>query len=118
MGYDRLNLKTGDKLTEAAFKHVEDGIASAAATADAKQQKGDPGQDGKDGANGKDGKSAYQVAQDAGFEGDQAAWLASLKGKDGKDGANGKDGAAAPKQFTDDEATKLKALVANPPAEG
>lgn len=34
MGYDRLNLKTGDKLTEDGFKHIEDGIASAASTAD------------------------------------------------------------------------------------
>ena len=34
-------------------------------------------------------RSAYQIAVQQGFEGDEAAWLASLHGKDGK---NGKDG--------------------------
>ena len=38
---------------------------------------------GTDGANGADGKSAYQSAVDAGFEGSEEDWLASLKGQDG-----------------------------------
>lgn len=38
---------------------------------------------GTDGANGTDGKSAYQSAVDAGFEGSEEDWLASLKGQDG-----------------------------------
>src|SRR5699024_9372454 len=87
--------------------------------------KGDPGTDGKDGekgdpgADGKDGKSAYQVAVDNGFEGTEEEWLASLKGPKGdtgdagpagKDGADGKD---AEPQFTEEEVTKLKELIAD-----
>lgn len=50
------------------------------------------------GAKGEDGKSAYQLAVEAGYEGSEADWLASLKGTDGRDGidgingTNGKDG--------------------------
>ncbi|WP_051681317.1 collagen-like protein [Virgibacillus alimentarius] len=90
-----------------------------------KGEKGDPGTDGKDGekgdpgADGKDGKSAYQVAVDNGFEGTEEEWLASLKGPKGdtgdtgpagKDGADGKD---AEPQFTEEEVTKLKELIAD-----
>jgi len=35
------------------------------------------------------GKSAYQVAVDNGFVGNEAAWLASLQGADGADGVDG-----------------------------
>lgn len=42
---------------------------------------------------GADGKSAYEIAVENGFEGDEAAWLASLKGADGKPGADGTPGA-------------------------
>ena len=47
---------------------------------------------------GEAGESAYQIAVRNGFEGDEAAWLESLKGAKGADGAegakgdNGKDG--------------------------
>lgn len=50
------------------------------------------------GAKGEDGKSAYQLAVEAGYEGSEAEWLASLKGTDGRNGidgingTNGKDG--------------------------
>ena len=44
---------------------------------------------GPAGDDGADGKSAYQIAVDNGFEGDEAAWLESLKGKDGADGSGG-----------------------------
>lgn len=47
---------------------------------------------GTNGTNGTNGKSAYQVAVDAGFVGNEAAWLASLKGADGEDGVDGTDG--------------------------
>lgn len=46
-------------------------------------------QDGKDGQNG---KSAYEIAVENGFVGDEQAWLDSLKGQNGQDGAPGKDG--------------------------
>ena len=55
---------------------------------------GTAGKDGKDGTDGENGKSAYAIAVENGFEGDEAAWLASLKGADGKDGVDGTDGAA------------------------
>lgn len=54
-----------------------------------KGDKGDPGDDGQDGGqgipgtNGDDGQSAYQLAVAAGFIGDEATWLLSLKGADG-----------------------------------
>lgn len=50
------------------------------------------------GAKGEDGKSAYQLAVEAGYEGSETEWLASLKGTDGRNGidgingTNGKDG--------------------------
>ena len=50
---------------------------------------GIPGTDGKDGV---DGKSAYELAQDNGFQGTMQEWLASLVGADGANGADGNDG--------------------------
>ena len=44
---------------------------------------------GKDGAKGADGKSAYEVAVSKGFVGNEAAWLASLKGEKGDKGDAG-----------------------------
>lgn len=50
---------------------------------------GAPGADGSDGA---DGKSAYDVAVDEGFVGNESAWLLTLKGGPGADGVDGADG--------------------------
>lgn len=47
---------------------------------------------GKDGYQGSDGKSAYQIWLEAGNEGTEAEYLASLKGKDGEDGKEGPQG--------------------------
>ena len=44
------------------------------------------------GADGAAGKSAYQIAVDGGFVGNEAAWLLSLKGARGDDGTNGTNG--------------------------
>ncbi|GAB1416194.1 hypothetical protein MASR2M117_16000 [Paludibacter sp.] len=44
---------------------------------------------GTPGAQGATCKSAYQLAQDNGFVGDETAWLNSLKGEKGNDGAKG-----------------------------
>lgn len=41
------------------------------------------------GSGGADGKSAYEVAVDNGFEGDEEAWLASLVGQPGEPGDSG-----------------------------
>src|SRR5699024_2034311 len=50
---------------------------------------GEPGVDGSDGA---DGKSAYQIALDEGFVGDESAFLDSLVGPEGPQGPKGEDG--------------------------
>ena len=69
---------------------------------------GDPGRDGapgrdgipgKQGLPGENGKSAYQIALENGFVGNEEAWLASLVGPTGPQGApgrNGSDGAQGP----------------------
>ncbi len=54
---------------------------------------GTNGTNGVDGTDGADGISAYQVAVNNGFVGDEVAWLASLQGADGVDGTNGTNGA-------------------------
>lgn len=45
---------------------------------------------------GADGKSAYEIAVDNGFEGDEQAWLESLKGERGPAGADGAQGIQGP----------------------
>lgn len=47
--------------------------------------KGDTGEAGQTGPQGEAGKSAYQIAVDNGFVGNEQAWLESLKGQDGSD---------------------------------
>ena len=48
------------------------------------------------GGGGADGKSAYEIAVENGFEGDEKAWLASLKGEKGDTGAKGETGPRGP----------------------
>ena len=47
---------------------------------------------GGTGEKGADGKSAYQIAVEKGFTGDETAWLASLKGAKGDKGDTGQQG--------------------------
>ena len=49
-------------------------------------QDGSNGSNGTDGEDGKDGLSAYEIAVKLGFEGDELAWLESLRGQDGNNG--------------------------------
>lgn len=65
------------KTLAAAKKYISDSLQGAGALK------------GKD---GKDGESAYQIAVNNGFIGNQSQWLESLKGKDGNDGLDGEDG--------------------------
>ena len=48
------------------------------------------------GGGGADGKSAYEIAVENGFEGDEKAWLKSLKGEKGDAGAQGATGPRGP----------------------
>lgn len=48
------------------------------------------------GGGGADGKSAYEIAVENGFEGDETAWLKSLKGEKGNAGAQGATGPRGP----------------------
>lgn len=57
---------------------------------------------------GTDGKSAYEIAVDNGFVGDEVAWLLSLKGVQGDPGTPGKD---ATQQFTAEQVAALLALI-------
>lgn len=54
--------------------------------------KGADGPQGLQGERGRDGASAYEIAVKNGYTGDEAQWLASLKGRDGE---RGRDGASA-----------------------
>lgn len=64
----------------------EDGAAGA---------KGDTGERGIQGERGQEGKSAYEIAVANGYVGDEAQWLASLKGRDGEHGRDGRNGLSA-----------------------
>lgn len=54
---------------------------------------------GGGGGAGVDGKSAFEIAVDNGFAGDEAAWIASLKGTPGTNGTDGKDGFGTQAQY-------------------
>ena len=53
---------------------------------------GKAGADGADGKDGADGLSAYEIAVQRGFNGNEDAWLQSLKGPQGEEGPAGADG--------------------------
>ena len=57
---------------------------------------GEQGPQGIQGEKGLDGKSAYQIAVEKGYEGDETAWLASLKGPQGIQGEQGPQGIQGP----------------------
>lgn len=85
----------------------------------AQGEQGIQGPQGEQGIPGAEGKSAYQIAKEAGFEGDEASWLASLKGEKGEqgtpgvNGTNGKDGSAATIQIGTVTSTSGTASVTN-----
>jgi len=58
------------------------------------------------------GKSAYEIAKEKGFQGDETAWLESLKGQPGPQGREGKSAyeVAKAKGYPDDERTWLTEL--------
>ena len=62
---------------------------------------------------GTDGKSAYEIAVDNGFVGNEAAWLLSLKGDDGAEGTEGQSAydIAVAGGFVGDQSAWLASLV-------
>lgn len=52
-------------------------------------ERGADGADGAKGERGENGKSAYEIAVANGYVGNEAQWLASLKGRDGERGRDG-----------------------------
>ena len=107
-------------------EYVDNSIAEIQQKPGIQGEKGDKGDPGVDGADGADGKSAYQIAVEKGFEGDENAWLASLKGEKGADGVIGADGAngksayqiAVEKGFEGDETAWLASLKGVDGAQG
>ena len=74
----------------------EIGPQGPAGVAGPKGDKGETGEQGPQGPKGNDGangKSAYQIAVDGGFEGNEQEWLQSLKGAQGPQGPKGEAGA-------------------------
>ena len=69
---------------------------------------------GGSGEKGADGKSAYQIAVEKGFTGDETAWLASLKGAKGDKGDTGAQGVKGDKgdsfTYSDFTSTQLAGL--------
>lgn len=81
MPYDKQTWRDKDPstpLSAARLAHLEDGVAAAAATADAAQATANAA-----------GASAYNLAVAAGFVGTEAEWLASLVGPPGPQGNPG-----------------------------
>ncbi|WP_342512792.1 hypothetical protein MKY34_19625 [Sporosarcina sp. FSL K6-1522] len=77
------------------------------------------------GTGGTNGKSAYEIAVDNGFIGDEAAWLASLKGEKGDRGTDGTNGTNGDKgdaftyaDFTQEELDALKGSKGDPGTSG
>ena len=107
-------------------EYVDNSIAEIQQKPGIQGEKGDKGDPGVDGADGADGKSAYQIAVEKGFTGDETAWLASLKGEKGADGVIGADGAdgksayqiAVEKGFEGDETSWLASLKGADGAQG
>ena len=107
-------------------EYVDNSIAEIQQKPGIQGPKGDKGDPGVDGADGIDGKSAYQIAVEKGFEGDETAWLASLKGEKGADGVIGADGVdgksayqiAVEKGFEGDETAWLASLKGEKGADG
>ena len=92
-----------------------------------KGEKGDKGDPGPKGDKGDPGQSAYEIAVEEGFTGDEAAWLESLQGEPGRPGTPGRPGVpglsayeiAVDAGFVGDEAAWLESLKGAPgPAAG
>ena len=79
---------------------------------------GQNGTNGADGADGSDGKSAYEIAAENGFVGDETTWLASLKGEQGIQGIQGPTGPQGPAGTTDYNNLSNKPIIDQTPTSG
>jgi len=112
---DDYKLKFSD-LTESEVDSLK--LKFESLTFEQKQElKGARGQRGKEGSRGPEGKSAFNLAQEAGFEGTESDWIASLKGPQGDRGEKGEQGprgirgvpgVVGPRGFTGDQGPRGK----------
>lgn len=79
---------------------------------------GQNGTNGINGTDGSDGKSAYEIAVENGFVGDETAWLASLKGEKGQQGPQGPTGPQGPAGTTDYNNLSNKPTIDQTPTSG
>lgn len=79
---------------------------------------GQNGTNGTNGADGSDGKSAYEIAVENGFVGNETAWLASLKGEQGEQGPQGPTGPQGPAGTTDYNNLDNKPTIDQTPTSG
>lgn len=82
-----LKIKSGNDWVSIATVQGERGPQGVQGIQGPQGETGATGATGQTGATGADGKSAYQVAVDNGFSGNEAAWLASLVGPTGATGS-------------------------------
>lgn len=91
-------------------------------------EKGDKGEPGNNGGVGPQGVSAYETWKSLGNTGDEAAFIASLKGETGKEGPEGPEGPKGDKgetgdpftydMFTPEQLASLKGPQGNPGKDG
>ncbi len=110
-------IQASDELQNSRLTALESGGGGTGGAKGDKGEQGIQGLPGKDGAKGADGKSAYEVAVSNGFVGNEAAWLASLKGEKGDkgDAGAGGSGGSADNTALQQEIDALKTALAKMP---
>lgn len=96
-----VTFKDGLNLSEYATKEELKNISLTPGAKGEQGIQGERGEQGLPGADGREGKSAYELAKEHGYVGDEADWIRSLKGErgdrglqglPGRDGKNGEQG--------------------------
>lgn len=89
----------------------DQGIQGVQGDAGLKGETGEQGDQGPAGTDGADGKSAYTLATELGFVGNEADWILSLKGPQGIKGDTGDVGGVGPAGATGADGVKGDAFV-------
>lgn len=92
MTYQPHKWTDGEVITKEKLNALEQGLADVGTIEGPAGPQGEKGDSGEAGAEGAAGKSAYDVWLEAGNTGDEAAFLASLKGDAGATGPQGPKG--------------------------